>query len=59
MGEQVSTGLAVGDWKLLYILATNMEPLIFGELVLELAQQMKDSNHNVDAQQKDAMITQI
>ena len=35
----------MGDWKLLHILGMNMEPLVFGELVVELAEQMKDANH--------------
>ena len=36
----------MGDWKLLHILGMNMEPLVFGELVVELAEQMKDAHHN-------------
>jgi hypothetical protein len=36
----------IGDWKLLYILGTNMEPLVFGEFLQELSRQMKDTNQN-------------
>lgn len=34
----------VGDWKLLHILCSNMDPRVFGEFVLELAIQMKEFN---------------
>ena len=36
----------VGDWKLLYLLARNMEPLVFGEFLRELFKSMKDKNDN-------------
>ena len=36
----------IGDWKLLYILGTNMEPLVFGEFLQELSRAMKDTNQN-------------
>jgi len=44
--DDVVAKLELGDWKLLHILGINMEPLVFGELMVELAEQMKDSNHN-------------
>jgi hypothetical protein len=44
--DDVTRKLHMGDWKLLHILGMNMEPLVFGELVVELAEQMKDANHN-------------
>ena len=43
--DQISTSFKMGDWKLLHILGLNMEPLVFGELVVELADQMKDVMH--------------
>ena len=52
----------MGDWKLLHILEMNMEPLVFGELVVELAEQMKDSNHNSmekDMGKTKTLLTQI
>ena len=36
----------IGDWKLLYILGTNMEPLVFGEFLQELARAMRDTTQN-------------
>ena len=37
----------VGDWKLLYLLSKNMEPLVFGEFLRELFREMKrDRNPN-------------
>jgi hypothetical protein len=33
-----------GDWKLLYLLARNMEPLVFGEFLRELHVTLKDAN---------------
>jgi len=44
--DEITRRLQVGDWKLLHILGKNMEPMVFGELVIELADQMKDANHN-------------
>ena len=34
----------VGDWKLLYLLARNMEPLVFGEFLRELFKSMTEKN---------------
>ena len=31
--KQVSDRLCVGDWRLLHLLAVNMEPRVFGELM--------------------------
>ena len=44
--DDVTRKLQVGDWKLLHILGINKEPLVFGELVVELAEQMKDTNQD-------------
>jgi hypothetical protein len=33
--------LQFGDWTVLYMLAVNMEPMVWGELVLELQQILK------------------
>jgi len=38
--DQVEGRLWVGDWRLLHLLATNMEPKVFGELLEELAEQL-------------------
>ena len=60
--DYVTSKLQVGDWKLLHILGMNMEPLVFGELVVELAEQMKDDNHNTMEQEMErtkTFLTQI
>ena len=60
--DDVARNLHMGDWKLLHILGMNMEPLVFGELVVELAEQMKDSNHNSmvkDMGKTKTLLTQI
>ena len=43
--DQMARKLHMGDWKLLHILGMNMEPMVFGELVVELADQMKEDKH--------------
>ena len=60
--DDVTRNLHMGDWKLLHILGMHMEPLVFGELVVELAEQMKDSNHNSmekDMGKTKTLLTQI
>ena len=49
--DDVTRKPQVGDWKLLHILGINMEPLVFAELVVELAEQMKETNQ--DSLEKD------
>jgi len=56
--DQVSRQMEIGDWKLFYILGLNMEPLVFGELMTEFAEQLKDGNHNV-SQDADKRVTRI
>ena len=41
--DYVTSKLQVGDWKLLHILGMNIEPLVFGELVVELAVELLDT----------------
>ena len=53
--DKVGPKLKVGDWKLLHTLGKNMEPVVFGELVVEFAKQLEDSNHN--SLQRDIMGT--
>ena len=31
--DEIGRRCEVGDWKLLYLLAKNMEPLVFGEFL--------------------------
>jgi hypothetical protein len=38
----VYINMQFGDWLLLYMLSANMEPMVWGELVLELQQMLKD-----------------
>ena len=47
--DELGRNFEIGDWKLLYILSTNMEPLVFGEFLQELAKAMKDTNQNAAA----------
>ena len=54
MGE-IHRFLHVGDWKVLYILGLNMEPLVFGELVVEFSEQLGDTFRNMAGHQ----VTQI
>ena len=39
--DEIGKKCEVGDWKLLYLLAKNMEPLVFGEFLRELYHTMK------------------
>ena len=57
--DQVNRKLELGDWKIFYILGLNMEPLVFGELMVEFAEQMKDGNHNITSDDRARKITQI
>ena len=58
--DQVNRKLELGDWKIFYILGLNMEPLVFGELMMEFAEQLKDGNHNIaNTDDKTRKITQI
>ncbi len=38
--EEIGRKCEMGDWKLLYLLAKNMEPLVFGEFIKELFSAM-------------------
>lgn len=39
--DNITPYLQVGDWKVLYLLGSNMEPLVFGEVVVEIGEVMK------------------
>jgi len=57
--KQVCRKIEVGDWRLLQLLATNMEPCVFGELMEEFAEQLvADGNHNQETEAK-KLITQM
>ena len=47
--DEMGKHFELGDWKLLYILSHNMEPLVFGEFVRELYKAMKDFNDNANS----------
>ena len=53
--DQIHRFLHVGDWKVFYILGVNMEPLVFGELMVEFSEQLEGTFRNIAAQQ----VTQI
>ena len=58
--DDITRHLEMGDWKVFHILGVNMEPLVFGELIMEFADQLKDANHNISHQDRDNhKITQI
>ena len=40
--EEMGKHFELGDWKLLYILSRNMEPLVFGEFIRELYKVLKE-----------------
>ena len=44
--DELGRNFEIGDWKLLHILGTNMEPLVFGEFLQELSRAMRDKNQN-------------
>lgn len=44
--DEMGKYFQMGDWKLLYILSRNMEPLVFGEFIKELYNAMRDANAN-------------
>ena len=41
--EEMGKHFELGDWKLLYILSRNMEPLVFGEFIRELYKAIKEA----------------
>ena len=57
--DDVTRKLQMGGWKLLHILGMNMEPLVFGELVVELAEQMKDATMEQEMERTKTFLTQI
>jgi hypothetical protein len=44
--EEIGRYCEMGDWKLLYLIAKNMEPLVFGEFVKELFVYIKVKDAN-------------
>jgi len=42
--RDITPHLQVGDWKLLHILGSNMEPLVFGELIEQVAARIKEKD---------------
>ena len=55
--EEMGNHFELGDWKLLYILSRNMEPLVFGEFIKELYKAMKDANDNAQAAKQPLIIS--
>ena len=53
--DQVNRFLHMGDWKVFYTLGINMEPLVFGELMVEFSEQLDDTFRNIAGHQ----VTQI
>ena len=47
--EEMGRHFELGDWKLLLLLSSNMEPLVFGEFIRELYKAMRDANDNANA----------
>ena len=44
--DEIGKKCEVGDWKILYLLSKNMEPMVFGEFIRELFNALKDTNDN-------------
>jgi len=50
--DEMGTHFELGDWKLLYILSRNMEPLVFGEFLRELKQALRSTKENVNSSRR-------
>ncbi len=44
--DDIGNEMEVGDWKLLYLLSKNMEPIVFGEFLRELHTVLKERYRN-------------
>merc|ERR1712029_79918 len=44
--DEMGTHFELGDWKLLYILSRNMEPLVFAEFLRELKQALRSTKEH-------------
>ena len=44
--DEMGTHFELGDWKLLYILSRNMEPLVFAEFLRELKQALRSTKQH-------------
>jgi len=60
--DDMGDNFEVGDWKLLYLLGRNMEPLVFGEFLRELhnalkAKESQTGNHEDAGGSKQPLIT--
>ena len=51
--DELGRRFEIGDWKLLYILGTNMEPLVFGEFLHQLAKTINEREHELAKAIKD------
>lgn len=47
--DDIGRRCEMGDWKLLYLLAKNMEPLVFGEFLRELHRAFRKADANDSA----------
>ncbi len=56
--DEIGRELELGDWKLLYLLAKNMEPVVFCEFLRELHGAMKERarNHNMNHPAKEPLM---
>ena len=50
--DEMGRHFELGDWKLLYILSRNMEPLVFGEFLRELKQALRSTKENVNSSRR-------
>jgi len=51
--DHITSEFRFGDWKLLYILAFNMPPLVLGEFLVELENQAVSRREGLEAKQED------
>lgn len=50
--EEMGKHFEVGDWKLLYLLSKNMEPVVFGEFLRELYKSMSERHDKAGTSSK-------
>ena len=53
--DSIAHRLQVGDWTLLYTLGCNMEPLVFGELVVEIDNIFQKEKEEKEEEEKNLL----
>ena len=55
--DSIANRLQLGDWKLLNILGCNMEPLVFGELLVEIDNLIKREENKKEEEERNFINT--